>query len=382
MTHQCIAITKLNAQCRLTIISKNKIYCHFHTKMINKGLPVYTIYDKYNHYMPRKLPHLININKYPTPSAPPMPVLDPEPEPEPLIITDTYECQCCFTEYTNEELIKCSKASTKYTHVFCKDCINGYIEANLSDRKATLCCMMSNADKCNGEYTLLDIEKSTTNDIYTKFDEMKAITDTLMFSKILDNYQICPFCYKYGIIIQNIKYIKCNRCLKIWCSRCRKEDHGDIGCNVITNNKDIDNIKKIVQETMTEALTHYCPTCKTKYIKTDGCNKIHCTSCNTYSCYLCGIKIVPIGGKYYYHFKGSGSYDGKSSCVLFNDGDGKSSDHGNAKFNNIKMIKALDYLLYINNDDVVRNVILKEIKNNGINTSLFSKYKKSSCVIS
>ena len=41
-----------------------------------------------------------------------------------------------------------------------------------------------------------------------------------------------------------------------------------------------------VEEAMTEARIRQCPKCKTRFFKTEGCNKMTC-SCGTIMCYIC-----------------------------------------------------------------------------------------------
>ncbi|CAM9336014.1 unnamed protein product [Phaeothamnion confervicola] len=51
-----------------------------------------------------------------------------------------------------------------------------------------------------------------------------------------------------------------------------------------------------------------CPSCKMGIEKTEGCNKVHCTSCHSYMCYACGADITEPG---YDHFGDGGR------CALF-----------------------------------------------------------------
>lgn len=42
-----------------------------------------------------------------------------------------------------------------------------------------------------------------------------------------------------------------------------------------------------VEEAMSLAAIRTCPKCTTPYIKSDGCNMIHCSSCGAGSCFIC-----------------------------------------------------------------------------------------------
>ena len=283
----------------------------------------------------------------------------------PLFANGDFACQCCFSNFPFETLIKCSKASDKNTHVFCEDCIKGYIEAGLSDGKANIKCMMNTNDKCGGEYQIEVIKNCIGGKQFDMLQDQLLVSDNIKISQILDDYQICPSCLKYGCIADDtIQYIKCNRCDKFWCSQCKLEYHGDDVCGKI-NKINTDAIRRVIAETLTNSLTHRCPQCATKYIKENGCNQIYCNSCRRYSCYVCHTLI---NGSYE-HFARSpynyAVYDG-SKCQLWNDDDGESSygntaGTGNEQYNNTRMIKLCSNILKVNSKEV-RHVMLEEMK--------------------
>jgi hypothetical protein len=70
-----------------------------------------------------------------------------------------------------------------------------------------------------------------------------------------------------------------------------------------------------VEEAMTAARIRECPKCKTRFFKTEGCNKMVCT-CNTFLCYICRKDITKQG---YGHFCQTAHCDHKScgKCKLF-----------------------------------------------------------------
>lgn len=289
----------------------------------------------------------------------------------PLDPSIQYECQCCFTEYPFEDLIKCSNASATYKHVFCKDCIKGYIEAGMNDKKSNCQCMLDTKDEnCKGVYLESDIEKCLSVELMKNFKDMLIVSTVTSFAKMINGYQICPFCNMYGLIIEgNIKYVKCNRCKnKSWCVLCRREAHANDPCWKIKDENDKDAIIYAVTETLTNALVHECPVCHSKYIKEEGCNLMTCSACKSYSCYLCGIKLVPRGDDKYWHFYGNGGLPTRQkTCVLFNDSMqiGLLQNQGNTKFNNDKVIAECKKLLNANNK-AVQNIMKIEMKKQGV----------------
>ena len=301
-----------------------------------------------------------------------------------FILDGDFLCKCCNSVLPFDDLIKCTGYTEIYQHAFCKECISGYIKSALDDRKAQKVCMMSE-EGCNGTYTNTDIKSCISEKVYSDFEDISNINDTIQFCKIFDDFTMCPFCSKYGCIAdQGIQYVKCGRCEKTWCVTCRKEQHDKDPCGKIKDSTDLAGIKRIINETITEALTHTCPNCNVKYIKDNGCNMMTCVSCDAHSCYICGKllheKIIDGVTIKYYHFKGSGSADSDAVCLLWNDGDGKSCDQGNAKYNNTKLTTKCQELLDINDNITIKKIIHKELYKLKINVVLPPE-PKSKCII-
>ena len=76
--------------------------------------------------------------------------------------------------------------------------------------------------------------------------------------------------------------------------------------------EDVNN-RQVVEEAMTNARVRECPKCKTRFYKTEGCNKMTC-SCKHVICYICRQTI-----KNYSHFCQTPNCDHKScnKCPLF-----------------------------------------------------------------
>jgi hypothetical protein len=400
---KCIAISQ-NGPCKLD--ARFGKLCYKHAKMIETGEQI--IYDNIinEDFVVKEEKHLIeerkismefcqNIrptlgqrqnfiaqNKYAYCPNNPYNILEPINKIEPilklkpiipLVIEGEFECQCCYTKYQFTELITCSRACEEHKHAFCKDCMKGYIESELSEKKASLRCMMS-IEKCGGEFSKQTIKDCIDEKTFKTFEDQALISEIISFAKILDNYQTCPFCEKYACQVDNtITFCICERCEKSWCIKCRRLSHDPHPCNKITDNTDVEGIKRIVHETMTNALIHKCPTCHTKYIKETGCNMMHC-SCGNNSCYLCNSKISTNIG--YDHFK-------NSKCRLYNDGTGKGADQGNAKFNNEKLINECNKLLNVNSYKV-QKIIRQEMILQGIikdEPNMISSFVNDNCVI-
>lgn len=363
MEYKCIALTNKNVRCKIKVSANGKI-CHRHSKLINQGKNIKTINDINNQ---QKIQNNEN---------------DHRDNTSIISKNDTFECQCCYDEYDNKEKIMCNKVSTKYNHIFCRYCVKEHIINIFNEKKQIKCMLCTNNENCM--YKESDIIRALTDDtndnttdninnnkLLEKYYEHLAVDQATSLAKCLTNYHICPFCNKFGIIIdnfpgdhmQNIKNISCQNpnCCAVWCIDCRKGYHGSDPCNKIyVSNSDI--IRKTIDETIDDAIIHKCPKCYTKYNKEDGCNLMTCPSCHSYSCYLCNILIEPINGLKYYHF------NNQSDCPLYNTtlSNNVAITKGNIDYNNKKVILALNNLIEINknNTDVIQ-AIRKEIKNRG-----------------
>ena len=401
---RCIAITQKGQRCKIYALDGKKRLCHCHTRIYNQGRFVKTIHNSpINPKAVTQMPVTI-INNYKVTLNPTidatvdtivnttadrmadaivdteLQIIDQQHELDnvPFIVEGNYDCQCCYNNLPFCELIKCSNTCEKYKHVICKECVLNYVNAGLSEKKANINCMIG-VDGCGGSYSMDDIKLCLPENILNNLCDLVDVGTVMSLSKVLYNYHICPFCSKFGCEIStNIKTIECGRCVKHWCVKCRKTDHGNDPCGKIKDPKDVDGIRRIVQETITDALTHECPSCKTKYIKETGCNLMTCPSCHTLSCYVCGIIIIPvkIGTQTikYQHFKGAGSAAATATCLLYNDGNGVEKNQGNTSFNNEKVLKKCQELININDMKSVKNVIKDEMKRCGIKSS-------SECVI-
>ena len=313
---QCICFTKKNVRCKVKILNGD-IYCHHHKK--NK----------------------IKVEE-----------VEEEDEKD----DDTLECQCCFTKLTDtDRIIRCNRYCKKFKHVFCKDCISGYIEANINTNTSTINCMLSpKSDKsfCCGTYNYEDIKYCIKLDQFEQFEIQCQSINVKYFSTILTNYQICPKCEKFGIIVEDktIKNLKCECCSYEWCINCKQLSHIGDPCFKFKDSIDISILNKTVDEILSKSLSHTCPSCNTLYIKEEGCNAITCSNCKKHSCYLCGIDISNLKDGKYEHFR-------TSKCELWNDRN--DNNHGNLAFNKKKAILECEKLLDINKDNKIIYDILK-----------------------
>lgn len=270
----------------------------------------------------------------------------------------TIECPVCYSEYKESKMFTC----TAEIHHICKYCIQHYMNDKLNQH-AKIDCFAHN---CSCPYSDDTINKifHKNKHMHDKYIKNKNIHEIKALASILDNYSVCPFCSQWGCIIDNlydglhphnINSVSCRVCNNSWCIFCRCESHGSTTCNRIPNDDD-DVVYRMICKVVDEATIHSCPACKTKYHKDEGCNLMECPACHSYSCYLCGVEIIPDERNHKYtHFD-------NDPCSLYNNRDGVEPGvvhNGNIKYNSDKIKNAIKDLIEANSD---RPNIVKKIE--------------------
>jgi hypothetical protein len=93
--------------------------------------------------------------------------------------------------------------------------------------------------------------------------------------------------------------VECFTCKSFYCVNCNEPAHKDRTCEDIQAEKArLQDPLVRAERAMTMAVARECPSCKTPFVKFDGCNKIKC-SCGVMSCYVCRTQVQD-----YNHFCG------------------------------------------------------------------------------
>lgn len=294
----------------------------------------------------------------------------------PIFLDDVNECRCCLELFPPDEIVMCTGANQKYLHITCHSCLRDYL-LTIMDQKTSMGCMMS-IRGCKGRYHDTDVQKALSEEEYRKYIDCCNVEETVQLANIIDNYHMCPFCSKYGIIIDGVdrltikQYnINCPRCKKDWCIKCRTDSHIPEPCGKLQT-ADANAVRTMIDKIVDDAAIHKCPKCFLEYNKEDGCNMITCSSCKACSCYICGILIEPKNSTYYWHFSSSiSTQDNTMMCPLYNV-DGVRTDTTITKSNieyNIKKIKnALTSIMELNADNKeILLAICNDIRQRGYN---------------
>lgn len=273
-------------------------------------------------------------------------------------------CKCCYDDtIPNDQLIRCTKATSKNEHLVCGDCIVGSIKSQISMGVASFGCILDTHDAssnaCGGMIAVEVFKEKLDGETFNKLNELVEVKSASENATKLDNYQLCPFCSRSGCVLIPPAIGDCVKCNKKWCSTCRREEHGKRHCYELefklgmTLRDRCDMIDRMIHEIMTNQTAHKCPSCKATFIKEEGCNKITCNKCHAYSCYVCGEFIPKEVG--YQHFGGS-----KGLCQLWPSNDG--CINGNIQYTRTQIHNELEKFVDMN-DEVYQRIIIGRIEN-------------------
>ena len=93
------------------------------------------------------------------------------------------------------------------------------------------------------------------------------------------------------------KKVTCPDCRTEVCFQCRDEWHGSRSCE--------DNMSRKLEGWVNQhGGVRFCPVCKTKVEKNEGCNHMHCIICNYEFCWFC----LGYAGVDSYHFDPTSPY--------------------------------------------------------------------------
>lgn len=197
----------------------------------------------------------------------------------------------------------------RQTHSVCNTCVETYIllklEENERKRNYThkIFCpgnphgIMRNMCKHEIDVTKMDLPSTMTK-----------IHDRIARITILSNGDatICPNGECGNILItKGVVECTCNECNINWCNTCKSTPyHKGMTCgqHKLFQDKSVEGQK--IKEMIEEGIIKQCPKCYHGTEKIDGCNKMTCSRCSVYWCWLCGSIIDGYG-----HFQEGGCND-------------------------------------------------------------------------
>ncbi|KNC99495.1 uncharacterized protein SPPG_04890 [Spizellomyces punctatus DAOM BR117] len=217
------------------------------------------------------------------------------------------ECGCCYCDYNMDDMTQCDEG-----HLFCKECARKAAENSIGLRKIELKCLHNGG--CESLFPPAAIEQFLPEKMWKGY--LKLCQEVDLERAGIPDFHSCPFCPFGAIVSTNVEedklfYCRNEECMAVSCRKCNRRNHAPLTCEE-SKSEDVLDVKHQIEEAMTEALLRECHSCKKKFYKEEGCNKMTCT-CGAVMCYVCRQPV-----RDYTHFR-DGVVPGTpgAKCPLF-----------------------------------------------------------------
>ncbi|KAM6915259.1 E3 ubiquitin-protein ligase RNF217 [Xenentodon cancila] len=187
-------------------------------------------------------------------------------------------CRVCLEENTIASLPCCGKA-------VCDECLKLYVSSQVRVGKALINCPIP---ECSGTLEEGLVISHLSNEEVAKYQYF------LELSQLDSSTKPCPQCSKFtSLKNHNLnrsehKYkIQCSNCQFVWCFKCHAPWHNGLKCrDYRKGDKLLRTWASVIEHGQRNA--QKCPQCKIHIQRTEGCDHMTCTQCNTNFCYRCG----------------------------------------------------------------------------------------------
>lgn len=167
----------------------------------------------------------------------------------------------------------------------CEDCLKLYVSSQVRMAKSYVSCPSPDCTGYLEEGLLLSLMTNEEVARYRYFLELSQL-DSLT--------KPCPQCSHFTSIKTHLpnrsehKYkIQCNSCQFVWCFKCHAPWHNGLKCREYRKgDKLLRTWASVIEHGQRNA--QKCPQCKIHIQRTEGCDHMTCTQCNTNFCYRCG----------------------------------------------------------------------------------------------
>ncbi|KAF1376486.1 hypothetical protein PFLUV_G00212000 [Perca fluviatilis] len=192
--------------------------------------------------------------------------------------TTMQSCRVCLEEKTIAPLPCCRKA-------VCDECLKLYVSSQVRVAKSYISCPIP---ECSGFLEEGVVISHLANEDVAKYRYF------LELSQLDSSTKPCPQCSQFSSLKGNNsnhsehKYkIQCSNCQFVWCFKCHAPWHNGVRCREYRKgDKLLRSWASVIEHGQRNA--QKCPQCKIHIQRTEGCDHMTCTQCNTNFCYRCG----------------------------------------------------------------------------------------------
>lgn len=235
-------------------------------------------------------------------------------------------CGICFVEKLGSNCL-CFKDCQ---HVYCKACITEYFQIQIRDGNVQ--CLNCPEPKCTSLATQLQVKQLVDEELFARYDRLLLQSSLDLMADVV----YCPrqSCGTAVMVEPDTTMGICSACQYAFCTLCKLGYHGLSNCKITAD--DLRNLrdeyvsasdegkkfmeqrfgKRVIQKAVEESFSRdwlnenckSCPRCGTNIQKADGCNKMTCTSCRQYFCWLCLGQLSKVNPYSHYNNPGSPCY--------------------------------------------------------------------------
>ncbi|CAF3685354.1 unnamed protein product [Rotaria socialis] len=193
---------------------------------------------------------------------------------------ETLDCNiCCREDLLIDDMVECSVG-----HLYCRNCVRTHIDLCFKEGKCRFVCV---ENLCPGEYTMRLVSELLPPKDLNRLN--RRIQEENIRQAEIDGLECCSYC-PYAVIVDNPddKVFRClnPECMKETCRLCKEPNHIPLRCNEVEKGVELE-MRKFIEEHVTEAMIRKCPRCTQRFYKVEGCNKMTCSSCGLFICYVC-----------------------------------------------------------------------------------------------
>ncbi|XP_001514922.1 E3 ubiquitin-protein ligase RNF14 [Ornithorhynchus anatinus] len=216
-----------------------------------------------------------------------------------------YLCHICFCEKLGRESMYFSECR----HVYCRACLKDYFEIQIRDGQVH--CLNCPEPKCSSVATPGQVKELVAEELFARYDRLLLQSSLDLMADVV--YCPRPDCQTPVMQEPGCTMGICSSCNYAFCTLCKMTYHGVSPCKVTAEKLiDLRNEyleadeankrfleqrygKRVIQKALEEMESKEwleknsksCPCCGTHIEKLDGCNKMTCTGCMRYFCWIC-----------------------------------------------------------------------------------------------
>ncbi|CAB9524011.1 protein ligase RNF19B [Seminavis robusta] len=223
-----------------------------------------------------------------------------------------FECSVCLEQVPWDNGIQLEKCH----HVYCKECMRGYVSSQVSDKTVELPCPDSN---CHWPLECNDVRRSTLevgdSKIWQEYEELatQVFLDKAASSSKTTTYsgtcrcpaEKCNYIFHFEPDPKNGTLFLCPVCHSAFCLSCPVVDHKagpahEGGCQRVLremiqsaemrekledwkrlNSQADSRLTELLEKERVGQITKPCPHCATPITKNGGCDHMRCKNCDT-----------------------------------------------------------------------------------------------------